>query len=623
MGGMCRYPAFWWLPVMVWALGLGSAFGAGDVVVITQSVDAHLASTVSARLGRGHVVDGQIQLDVGARNLTDLSRLPLPAMTDFGVGLPGSTVLSRAAPFLTQQAEVFARNLETWMRARGAATAAYALRQTVRVAGSTSPRILSWQLLLEGGGRIRYSAPSLNDPAGASLEIRYTPLRLQSGLPQDWALPDAGVLRWRRLDNRLEPISGWTAIDTQGAYDEPVTRERAVADPDAGLNCLANRRRTGACAASIPDVQDLLDLTGTTAALVSYLRALSPLYDTTIAADGSMSQVARSAIEIKVREWQMSDCAGGRYRNAGTFGMELAARTDRYRVDLGGEARLLRTITEARMSPTADFDRSKSAVSGVSAAALANWLVDPDNPEGPLLPLASLPGVLSAAPITVSSTTPESFLHADLYHGWCGRAVSLRASCRPDGSVAFVVGGGSGVAHCAPDETLFDTLEWVLQPGVPLPGQIYPGGDRVPPLVWSWDGAGRVIFSHINESLRSGDGYLPGLQPFAAVAFFSGFGVNTRRNFPSGGPVSFWFEGFQCPSNSRPAGTFATISPRPADIGTTCLLADESAGPITACEVTGESERCNNYRPVEPAWTPSQQWPWRACDSTCTIGANE
>jgi hypothetical protein len=448
---------------------------------------------------------------------------------------------------------------------------------------------------------------------------------LQTGLPQDWAFPDAGVLRWRRLDKRLAPISDWTAINTQGAYDEPMAREGLMTDPDGGLKCLANRRRADGCATAAPDVQDLLDRTGATEALVSYLRALKPVYDTTVAADGSVSQVARSAIDITLREWEMSGCSGGRYRNAGTFGMELAARTERYRISLGGEAHLLQTITEARSSPTADFERSRSAVTGLSAAELAHWLVDPDHPEGPLLPLASLPGVIRAAPITVNGAAEESFLHADLYHGWCGRAVSLRASCRPDGTIAFVVGGGSGVADCAPDESMFDTVEWVLRRGVPLANQVYPGGDRVPPLVWSWDGAGRVIFNHINQSTRVGDGYLPGLQSFAAIAFFSGFGVNTRRNFPAGGPVSFWFESFQCPVNSLPAGSFATIDPIPADVGTSCLAPDESNGPITACRAAeeGNGERCNNYRAVEPLWTPGQQWPWRACDSTCTIGTDE
>ena len=48
---------------------------------------------------------------------------------------------------------------------------------------------------------------------------------------------------------------------------------------------------------------------------------------------------------------------------------------------------------------------------------------------------------------------------------------------------------------------------------------------------------------------------------------------------------------------------------------------DQQAMPINACQRSGETEVCGTYRTVEPAWVPSQQWPWRPCDSTCTIGA--
>ncbi len=592
-----------------------------EALVITHSVDAGLASNATARRGRGHVVAGQLQLDVAARAISDLSALPLLAVSDYGQGVPASALLKRATALMLGQADTLARQLESWLRTQGASTATYSFRQAVQVAGVTTTQFLSWHMLIQTGGRARYGDPTLIDPVNGPLEVSYTPLRVALGLPPSWALPNAGMLRWRRLDPRLVPVSDWTTFDSAGAWDEPTPVPGATIDSDVAVRCLANRTLHSGCNASGPDVQDLLDQTGATHALLDYLRTLKPVYDTVAQSDGSNSQVARAAIAVDLREWQMSGCSGGSYRNAGSYGMELAARTERYRVALGASAELLQARTDVRISPMAPFDRSKTDVRGLSASEIGNWVVDLDNPDGPLLALASMPSIVSAGPVSIIGASQESFLHADLYHGWCGRAISLRASCRADGNIDLVIGGGSGVANCAQDESMFDTRSWVLQRGIPLSAQLYPGGDRVPPVAWSYDGTSRVIFSRSPQSLMAGDGYLPGLQGFTYLAFFSGFGVNTRRNFPSGGPVSFWFESFQCPPDATPAGQFSSIDPAPGDIGTSCLAAAHPEGPINACQRSGETEVCGTYRTVEPAWVPSQQWPWRPCDSTCTIGA--
>jgi hypothetical protein len=559
---------------------------------------------------------GELGLDVGARTIVDRSGAPTLPILSVAPMLPVSELKAQSARWIRDAAPGFIGMLDRWMREQGAALALFTYRQPVQVQGASRPRWLVWQLTLQTGPRAQYGDPRVIDPSAGPIEVRYRPRALSAGLPADWAPPDGGSLAWRLLDVHQVPVSEWQRIDAGGAWDEPASTDGQPVDPDAGLRCLANRRLQGHCA-SAPDVQSLLDQTGAPYALLGYVRSLKPVYQTVHAADDGLVQTPQLSLAVDVREWQRAGCSSGRYRNAGSWGLALVARTEYYRVDPGGSAQYLRAEDTSSMSPRVSYDVVHEGLTGESAQSLADRLVDPHRPDGPLLPMGALAGLVNAVPVTALEASTMTRVHADIYHGWCGRAVAIEAHCQSDGSVSLTFGGGANVAWCPADDSMFGTRTWTLERGHPLSDQGYPGTDRIPGVVWRWDGAGRVTFVRAPDAIFQNGQYLPAMQLFAWYAFGSTFGSVTRAGFPAGGPVSFWFESPQCPEGTLQAGSFSSIDPRPADLASACLVRDDSAGSLRTCQGLDDFAGCFMARLVEPVWVERQQIEWRPCDLTC------
>ena len=607
---------------LLFVVAQGRTVQAENVVVVTQTVagPGDMRVNIAAQVGSGHIKAGLLTLDTTSYVVADTSLLPILPTTEFGMSQTRSGILSAINRQAHTLAAVVAAPLEAWMHSNGADAALFKLLQTVQVSGVVHPVTLSWHLLLQAGARIQYGDAEIIDSQTGPIEVSYVSLAVTSGLPAAFAYPNAGKLLWRQLNRQLVALDDWKIINVQGAYDEPVNNTGITIDPDFGLYCLENRQAGAHCPVA-PDVQELLDQTGAPYALLDYLRELKPVYKLTQTDNGSWQQVARAVISVDYRQWGPHTCTAGSYRNSGTYSVMLESRTERYRVEIGGAAHLVDVVSRADMSPRVPFDVTRTNLTNQSQSAIADFVVDLDNPEGPLRTVAATPGLVQLAPVTTTGVQPASFLIADLYFGWCGRAIALSASCRPDGNIDLVIGGGAGVDYCARSEDMFTAQSWVLVQGQPLQNQWYHGGDRIPAVQWSYDGANNLTFARSYQSIAWQGGYIAGMQTFAATAFFSNFGFVDRKNFPSGGPINFWFEGSACPAGSLRVGQFTLLLALSGDPGTTCLDPAGDAGPIFGCQIFDDVPQCSTYVAVEPIWQRSQTMPWYPCDLVCTLYA--
>ena len=330
------------------------------------------------------------------------------------------------------QAAGLASRVATALRRLGATRGLFVADQAVLLAGEDTPRRLVWTLTVDAQGRATHGAPRLHAHQPTLLHLRYVPRRLAAGLPSAWGYGDAGRLVWQPVDLLLRPLAGPRVIDTHGAFDGPLPRPGESSDPDAGLACLIDRRASPACPAGLPDATGLIDEHGAAWALLDYARALEPVYDEQPAPDGTIEQVARTALAITRRELDTRGCdAEATYRNAGTLGLALLASTDRLTVTPDGRHAPLSRTTETWMSPTREFDHVRP-VGTHDPLALAPYIIDPLAPEGPLLDVASVPGLHALAPVERGVHATRTHARWSAPHGGTAR-VDVEVSCPEPG----------------------------------------------------------------------------------------------------------------------------------------------------------------------------------------------
>ncbi|MBY0438405.1 MAG: hypothetical protein K2W80_09455 [Burkholderiales bacterium] len=377
------------------------------LLVISQTAGPAGAS-ITARIGS--LTFGPTGLDSSrvAETLPDGSSIAQVAVRDFGDALPQAQLLAQASQHLGAQAPALAATLSAALQSRGLVQATFSFDQQVTVRGAASPRRLVWTLSVDRAGRASFADPRLFDAQPHILHVQYIPLRVATGLPAGWAYPEAGQLRWQRLNLMMQPIGPVATLDTGGAFDPPDRVDDSLVDPEAGLRCLIDRRARGECPQSFTDVITLIDEQGSASALVDYGLRLAPVYDAVTAGDGRVEQVARVSLQVDQRELTFGGCSADMtFRNAGRYGYTLTAASDRYAVTPDGRfARLNRTETIA-LSPTVAYDWSRR-LRPVAASALAPMILDPHDPDRPLLAASSVGNLLSLAPITVSGEREQT-----------------------------------------------------------------------------------------------------------------------------------------------------------------------------------------------------------------------
>lgn len=280
-----------------------------------------------------------------------IATLLLPQPVEQGVALESAVAL------MAPNFQSFRPALNSWLVSQGIATAIVDYSQEILVSTPLGPvkKSIAFNARVDVNGRATYGDPKLIDPDPTVVEVTYSPLTSTLDLPAEWGFKDAGQLKWRMTTQKYVALSDWSLVNVGGAYDD--TRSPNPADPEAIVGCLMDSRRTGCVPAM--DVKTLMSKTGSSIALVSYVRSVEPAY--TENADGSAS--SNFAMAVDSRTW---DCTT--YKNTGVYGMELALTSDRYlALPTGDDIKFtpMQQLTARAVSPTTSYDLS------ISATALA------------------------------------------------------------------------------------------------------------------------------------------------------------------------------------------------------------------------------------------------------------
>lgn len=295
-------------------------------------------------------------------------------------------------------------NFLPFMQSKGFSSAVFDFAQRVMVSATPAPRIkwLSWRVIVDSAGRARYADAKMLDESPQPLYVLYTPKKVATGLPADSGYTDAGTIKWHLMDASGNAVTSTTAIDVQGAYDQPEVDADAPdplpagcsRDPDTGaaecdiafgLECLINNQSKPACPTTYTDVRQLIDLTAPSWVIVDYARHVQPVYEPVEQPDGSYAEELKTSVNITKREWKVgknfffiSPGGGTRFLVEGNYGYELIMSMERYRVSSDDLSYTMLGIENSvTAAPTTSFAKSASVSGGQTCASYTYNIIDP------------------------------------------------------------------------------------------------------------------------------------------------------------------------------------------------------------------------------------------------------
>lgn len=377
------------------------------ILVLSQSV-AWSGGTLTAQMtGRygvpSHGADG-LGLDRLGRRIANPSAVGSLPVRDFGAGLTQSALLAAARDHIQTFAPALFSSMRSWMRSNGVAAGFFNFQQQVAVSGSPRPMYLVWSAHVGMDGKALYGDPRLVPEEPVLVHAAYVSKAVMDGLPQDWAYPDAGRLSWRLVNFNFEPKTGWTVIDTGGAFDEP---QGEAADPELGVKCLADRTSNPACPTGYPDLKELIDQNAAVAGILDYTRMVQPVYDED-PATGDL--IARAALSVDRRAVSYSTCTAENFANDGRVGYTLQTLADRYYVSPEGMATLMNQFQALSISPTQSYSHSMP-LSGDGAPDLGALFIEPFSSPLVLQDASASPWsrmLVYLAPLTVEGSASAS-----------------------------------------------------------------------------------------------------------------------------------------------------------------------------------------------------------------------
>jgi|GEM_PF-2749133 len=611
----------WLILALIPRIGLAAE---ASTLTVTQSVDSAakgLASVIVAREGglQNGNGNGDPMFDIGGRKITDTRFIPRIEVKDYGNTKLREQLLADAKAFTIggQPGEPgvllpFIAALQAYAEANNIVELVFNFNQKVSLRGDPAFKYLVWTAVLRQGRIPRFPEPQLLDAAPAVLQIIYTPQLVVKGLPRGLSYPNAGTLRWRKLDASLMPLTEWARIGVSAAYDMPSDIMDAPVDNDVGVKCLANRAAIPTCPKA-DNVADLLKKAQAGYAILDYGRALQPVYDT-VQPDrrSDPERVLRVAMSVDYREWVPGGCAGGTFINRGSYGVVLNNPIDRYYIWGNGTFQRIDTFTSQVMASTTSFDVKKTDIRGETPATLAEKIVNVAKPSAPLLLTSKVPNIVKLAPITAtSSATGNTLVIADYFYAHCGRAFGATASCDADGNVQLTFGVSSSVSYCGPrDNKFYQSQTYTLHKGTPLQKQTTVL-EYANSFSWSYDGDRTVLFSRGDWLGNDDPGTRIGMSLFASELFFPSAGYYLQQNFPSGGPINFYFEGQVCPEGSIEGDRIFPPDSFWHDNYVDKCIQKDPKGPIAGeCNETDDRIECPHYRIVgTKIWGPTRKDP--------------
>ncbi|MCC5609614.1 hypothetical protein LC612_23260 [Nostoc sp. CHAB 5834] len=331
---------------------------------------------------------------------TPITGNPVGAMQKIPVPNPvgRADALAAAADWMTREIGPYKSRYGTWLKSEGLSVGFFNYTQEVMVTTELGPKKfnIAFNASVDQSGRATYGLPKLVDSDPILVEANYIPLRAIGGLPASWQYPDAGKIVWRVLNKRFEPLSGWRAIETNGAYDSALIE--LAGDQDAKLACLMDLRKAGCSGPK--DIRGIMNDVGASYAIVNYMRSIEPVYEDT---PEGIKPVG--AISVDERVWT---CVS--YINKGHYGYVLSLVADQYVVRQESDKvnwQLLKQYGSKGISPTEPYNKEvtiaqmNSAFPGVGAESLVISPAVGDNQIFRITDKDFIKNLVYVAPVTV------------------------------------------------------------------------------------------------------------------------------------------------------------------------------------------------------------------------------
>jgi hypothetical protein len=322
-----------------------------------QAESAKIAPLVTSTAGFG--ID---------KNAVKLNALPVAGLPRINIANPTTqtAALTVANTWATANMPAFQSRIGNYMRTQGLSSAFFTFTQEINVSTvlGTKRQAIGFNVTVDQNGRPLFGAPKVVDPDPLILEAMYTPMAAAAGLPTNWTFPNAGTIKYRVMNKKYVPLTGYYTVNVNGAFDS----EPDAADPDAKLRCLMDLRNAGCSGPT--DIRTIAGQVGASLAIVDYVRQLEPDYDQM--PDGTL--VAKGAISYDERFW---DCLS--YINTGYFGYVLNMRAERYSMTPSANLspyQLLQMFGGKTISPTTAFNKSVP-IASLNGAAPASVVISP------------------------------------------------------------------------------------------------------------------------------------------------------------------------------------------------------------------------------------------------------
>jgi hypothetical protein len=281
--------------------------------------------TSTAKTGAVATANGAFGINTNVNTVPGASVAVLPKAGGLAGTVSRESALQAIGYWHDSAAQPFINQISTYLRAKGISQGYFNFSQEVNISTATGVRkqIIAWSGFVESSGRAVYGKPKLADPDPTLLEVVYWSRKADSELPEHWTYNEAGKLSYRVMNYKFEPLTNWTHLDTAGAFDEPDDEQST--DSHA-IKCLVDTTGLTGCPSN-PNVRKLMAQTGSTGAVLTYVRQLEPVY--VAASDDPDSEEVEpvTAYSYDDRVW-MCD----KLENSGSFGYLLQGAADMFLV---------------------------------------------------------------------------------------------------------------------------------------------------------------------------------------------------------------------------------------------------------------------------------------------------
>lgn len=430
---------------------------------------------VAATVGPLYMAEDGYGLRRGATSISTAGVLGVVPVIPYAEGQTQGQVQDRATAFFQEYYPVIRNSIQDWMRTNGVSHAWVNYKQTVNVTSTTGvdPMNVQWSAFIDSTGRGIAPNPKVVSAAGLKiLQVRYLSYATSDDVPATLGYADAGKLYWRVLNDAYIPLTGWSEIQTNGAFDEPYDPgDETPIDPDAGVKCLIDKSKASpawqpysalddatTCNQAMPDVIGLMDETNSQLAIVDYVRQVAPIWcreddtaclsgtampDPNLPADPDAEFVALVAYRFDSRTLGTNACSTQEFRNHGWSGYKLDLTTDRYLAFASGDYQAINQFRGTWISDAQEFDNLVTIPVGETqdAVSMADKVINPKQVTE-IVPITDVPNIIELAPVVTLVDLGGTYdvLAKGSCRGsgwWFGSSFNYILRCHPGGQIGL------------------------------------------------------------------------------------------------------------------------------------------------------------------------------------------